>query len=180
MPLFFVIHQRPIDIGVHDQAFQIVLREQLRILAPAERRNLPPGLAIVGLHLRQALNDKFFPNFVRALDLLTKLGAKGSLAELRCDAHGAHRFQFVGSAFRLDILGDNLINGLRAGGERKESDRRGHYEEKTEDACDLPKRSPPQLCFHELTPPQWVAHYSKRKEPKRPIFITRTKLAALS
>src|SRR5207302_6992478 len=153
MSLLFVIHQWPINIGIHDQAFQIVLREQLRILAPAERRNLPPGLAIVGLHLRQPLNDEFFSNFVRALDLLTKLGAKGSLAELRRDAHSANRFQLVGSAFRLDILGDDLINGLRAGGKRKKSNGRRH-EKEMENACELPERSPPQLCFHELSPAQ--------------------------
>ena len=125
----------------------------VRILAAAERRNLPPGLAIVGLHLRQTLNDKFFSNFVRAFDLLTKLSPKGSLAELRRDAHSANRFQLVGSAFRLNILGDDFVNGLGASGKRKKSDGRRHKKEKTEDVCELPKRSPPQFCLHELTPP---------------------------
>src|SRR5216683_2644486 len=41
MALLLVIYERPVDVGIHCQAFQVVLRKQFRIFAPAKWRNLP-------------------------------------------------------------------------------------------------------------------------------------------
>src|SRR6267378_7809927 len=153
MSLLFVLHKRPIDIRVHDQAFQVVLREQLRIFAPAERRNLPSRLAIVGLHLGEALDDQFFSNLVGALVFLAKFRAKGTLAELCAGADAAHGLQLVESAMRLNILGDDLINSLCAGGNGKEHDGRRYGKKKTDNPGELPQWSQPQIYFHELPPP---------------------------
>src|SRR5260370_37758459 len=90
MTLLLVIHQRPIDICVHDQALQIVLGEQLRILSPAKRGNLPSGFSVVGLHLCQTLNDEFFSHLVPALAFLAKFSAESALAKLSSYANGAH------------------------------------------------------------------------------------------
>src|SRR5437899_2428062 len=83
--------------------------------APAKRRNLPSRLAVVRLHLRQALDDEFLPHFIRPFVFLPKIGAKRSLAEFRRSAQAAHGFQLVRSSFRLNVFGDYFINSLRVG-----------------------------------------------------------------
>src|SRR5258708_13063504 len=112
MALLLVIHQGPVDVGIYDQAFRIVLRKQFRILAPAKWRNLPSRPAVVRLHLRKALDDEFFSNLVRALVFLTKIPAKRSLPEFRPRAQPAHRFHFLHSPFRFNIPASHSITTL--------------------------------------------------------------------
>jgi hypothetical protein len=105
-----------VDISVHHEAFQVILREQFGIFAPAKRRNLPSRLPVVSLHLRQTLDDEFFPHLVRALVFLPKIGAKRSLAKFCSRSQAAHGFQLLRSAMRLNIFCDDFINGLCVSG----------------------------------------------------------------
>src|SRR6201987_23777 len=77
--LFLVVHQRAINVRVNDQTFQVVLRHQFRVSAPAKRIDLPARLAVIGLHLGHSLNDEFFANFSWALVFLHDFGAKQTL-----------------------------------------------------------------------------------------------------
>jgi hypothetical protein len=51
-------------------------------------------------------------NFSRALVFLHDLGAKRTLSEFGGGSRGVNGFQFVYSAMRLDILGDDFIYRL--------------------------------------------------------------------
>ena len=54
--LGLIIDQWSVDVGLFHQVARIVFAHQLRILAAAERLNLPTGRAIVGLDLCHALD----------------------------------------------------------------------------------------------------------------------------
>jgi len=72
---------------------------------------------------------------------LAKIGAKRSLAEFCGSAQAAHGFQLVRSPFRLNIFGDNLINSLCVGRDRKKRHGRKQRKEKTDYPRELHKRS---------------------------------------
>src|ERR1700682_168354 len=109
-----VIHQRPVDVRIQLQGFQIVLRKQFRISPTSKRRNLPPNLPVVRLHPRQPLDDRFFPNFVRPFIFLCECRTKGSLSKLPGNPDSLNRFNLFHSAVCLNIFRDHFIHGLRA------------------------------------------------------------------
>src|SRR6266568_2382865 len=124
VPFSFVVHKRAVEIGVDDQAFHVILRHQLGIFAPAKRRNLPAGFAVIGLDCHESLDDSLLPDLVRALIFLAEFRAKRALADLCRGADAAHGFQLLQSAMRLNIFRDHFVRSLCAGTERKERD--GH------------------------------------------------------
>ena len=71
---------------------------------------------------------------------------------------------------RLNILGDDLVNGLCAGSERKEYDGRQYRKEKTDHPGELHKRSHPQIYFHYSPQPNVKWQHPKRKGSKRRTF----------
>src|SRR5947207_14827979 len=100
----FVVDEGAVNIGIDDEAFQIILGKKLGVFASAEWRNLPAGFSIVCLHLRQPLNDEFFADFVGALIFLAKIGAKGALCVLGNGAKAVNGLQLFGSAMGLNIF----------------------------------------------------------------------------
>src|SRR5262249_23934298 len=60
-----------------------------------------------------SLNNELFPYFSRALVLLAKFRTKRTVAEFNRGAQTLHGFQFLQSTTRLNVLGNDFINGLR-------------------------------------------------------------------
>src|SRR5579859_4972178 len=149
----FVVHQRPVEIGVHHQAFEVILREKFGIFAAAEWRNLPTGLSVVGLNLRQALNDEFLAYFVLALIFLAKIGLEGALRVFGNGAQGVHGLQFFRPTVSLHILGDDIVNRLRGCGGLKGA-RNGKQQQKGWKRGKPGKRTRLQMRVHEHSPTQ--------------------------
>jgi hypothetical protein len=82
---------------------------------------------------------------------------------------------------RLNILGDDFVNGLRAGGKGKERRSRQYGNEKTENSGELPKRLQPHIYFHELPPNATVSDItSNGRDRTANLLLFGRKSAALS
>src|SRR5258708_5832907 len=77
---FFVVDQRPVEIGVEQQVAQIVLAHQLWVLVAAEGLNLPASRTVIGLDGSHPLQRERFAQQVGALVLLQGRRRKSAAA----------------------------------------------------------------------------------------------------
>src|SRR6266852_3586351 len=125
--------------GVVDSVHLLVVTViHLGLFAPAKRRNLPAGFAVIGLDRYESLDDGLLPDLVRALVLLAEFRAKRALADLCRGPDAAHGFQLFQSSMRLNIFGDHFVYSLCAGNERKERDGHEYRKEESKNPGELP------------------------------------------
>src|SRR5690242_5873565 len=145
---FLVVHQRAVYVAVDDEALHVIRRHQVRIFPAVEGRNLPANLAVVRLNLRHTLDDELFSHFARTLGLLTKLREQRTVTELDGGAQGLHGLEFFQAAFRLDIFGDDFVDGLRIRAARNHGYRGNGRQEQLANLEELPASGRTSICVH--------------------------------
>ena len=115
MSLLLVVDERTVHVGVLDEVAQVVFPQQLRVLPALERRDLPARLPIVGLDGRHTLDGERRAQHGRTLELLTDDGREAALVQPPLDPQRLDRLDLLQAALGLDVLGDELVGGLRPG-----------------------------------------------------------------
>ena len=129
VPFLFVIDQRAVNVRIFLQTLQIVSGEEFGVAPSLKGIHLPTRLAVVGLDLREALDDRLFADFVRALIFLQEAGAEPSGHEFSGGADGIHRLEFLHAPVRLDVFGDHFVHRLGRAAFRKKASQRQQCED---------------------------------------------------